>query len=183
MFNFEKALNTLLYVTEALGTPDFHKVFKVLYFAEREHLAKYGSPIVCDKFISMDYGPVPSKVYDILKAAKNDNGLPIKEDVKELVDSSIAVVGNYRVQAKVSPDLDFFSETELECLDKQLATCRDLDFTTLSNTSHDSAWKKAQGNYEMSVYDIAEAGGADETMISYIRSVFENEATLSGCPS
>ena len=66
-FNKEKATHSILYVANKLERRDLHKIFKILYFAERKHMQDWGRPIIGDTYIAMDAGPVPSRVYDILK--------------------------------------------------------------------------------------------------------------------
>jgi len=62
-FDQEKAVSAILYISkrliEAEGNiePDFHKIFKILYFADQKHLANYGRPIIGDHYIAMEHGP------------------------------------------------------------------------------------------------------------------------------
>ena len=72
-FNVEKTLNAVLYISERLKRSDFHKIFKILYFSDREHLMEYGRAITGDTYIAMEYGPVPSNLYDILKSVRGDS--------------------------------------------------------------------------------------------------------------
>lgn len=65
VFDANKSLQAVLYVVNRLKRRDFHKIFKVLYFADRTHLIKYGRPITGDTYIAMEYGPVPSMIYDM----------------------------------------------------------------------------------------------------------------------
>ena len=65
-FNECKTVNAVLYIVERLKRKDFHKIFKLLYFSDREHLNVYGRTITGDTYIAMADGPVPSNVYDIL---------------------------------------------------------------------------------------------------------------------
>lgn len=51
VFNSEKSLQAVLYIANRVERKDFHKIFKVLYFADREHLIKYGRPITGDTYI------------------------------------------------------------------------------------------------------------------------------------
>ncbi len=53
-FNFDKdkVLNVILYIAQHLKRKDFHKIFKILYFADREYLARYGMPITGDCYIA-----------------------------------------------------------------------------------------------------------------------------------
>lgn len=69
-FNRDKAIATVLFIAEKLikrygkNGADLHKIFKILYFADQKHLAKYGRPIVGDFYVAMREGGVPSKIYD-----------------------------------------------------------------------------------------------------------------------
>lgn len=44
-FNEMKMVNAVLYNVDKLKRKDFHKIFKILYFADRDHLAKYGRSV------------------------------------------------------------------------------------------------------------------------------------------
>ena len=81
-FNKDVALQAMLYVLSKLGTADMHKVSKILYFADRSHLSKYARSITGDDYIKMSYGPVPSNVYDIMKAVRGDSFLRIHRKLK-----------------------------------------------------------------------------------------------------
>ena len=78
-FDKTKALNALLYVANRVQRKDFHKIFKIVYFADRQHLAEWGRPITGDTYIAMDAGPVPSRMYDMLKIVRGDSYLPDTE--------------------------------------------------------------------------------------------------------
>jgi uncharacterized phage-associated protein len=49
-----------------------------MYFADRKHLEKYGRFICGDSYVAMKHGPVPSEIYDILKAVISDTVLSFK---------------------------------------------------------------------------------------------------------
>lgn len=73
IFNFEKSMQVILYISNRLKRTDFHKIFKILYFADQAHLSEYGRPISGDVYIAMKDGPVPTKIYDIFKAVRGDS--------------------------------------------------------------------------------------------------------------
>ena len=48
------------------GTMNFMKLIKLLYLADREALLQWGRPITTDRWVSMDHGPVVSRVYSLI---------------------------------------------------------------------------------------------------------------------
>lgn len=175
-FDQEKALAALLYVTTKLGelqnnAPSFHKVFKILYFADQKSLVEYGRPISGDYYVAMRHGPVPSTMYDMLKSARGDANF-IKND---FLLEHVEVFGNHYIKAKSFPDMDALSETDLECLDASVKENYKKNFSELQDKSHGGAWGKSDENDKMRPEDIAEEGGADREMIEYIKSNLENE--------
>ena len=71
-FNLSKSIQAVLYVSNRLQRKDFHKIFKILYFSDRNHMAKYSRSITGDTYIAMNDGPVPSNIYDIFKSVRGD---------------------------------------------------------------------------------------------------------------
>src|SRR5690606_4362468 len=69
-FNRAAALEAILYLAANSRDATLHRVFKLLYFAEKQHLEKYGRMITGDAYKAMEYGPVPSKSYDLTKMAR-----------------------------------------------------------------------------------------------------------------
>ena len=53
-----------------VGRMPYIKLVKLLYLADRESLTETGSPITGDRFISMKYGPVLSRVLDLIKESE-----------------------------------------------------------------------------------------------------------------
>ena len=42
-------------------------LLKMIYLADKQMLLQYGEPITFDKWVSMENGPLPSHVYDLIK--------------------------------------------------------------------------------------------------------------------
>ena len=141
-------------------------VFKYLYFADREHLAKYGSTIIEDRYIAMKYGAVPSIIYDAFKAIRGDG------DIKPKFQSfynAFEIKDKYILISKEKSDIEELSDSEIECLDKNIEDNKNLDFDKLSKKAHDDiAWKNADRDDIMDILDIAESGGASKEMLKYI---------------
>lgn len=170
-FNIRKTVEAIKLILSNLEGQrgDFHKIFKILYFAERHHLAEYGREITGDKYCAMKNGPVPSTIYDLLKALQagrnfGDTDYSNEIDVKEAFHISLI---NQNI------NFDIFSESDIECLLESIEDNKELSFGTLTNKSHDYAWKAADENNVMSIFDIAKAGGASEDVIHYISTSLE----------
>jgi uncharacterized phage-associated protein len=168
----ESTVNSMLYILNSLeGEVDFHRLFKILYFAERDHLVRYGKSITQDVYIAMDKGPVPSLAYDILKALRGEGLMAYYQQEFE---HYFQVVKKYHVIAKIKHDPDALSESVLECLHKAVVKYGHKSFKELTGLSHDDAWKNADKNSEINIFDIARAGGANPEMIAYIVVSSEN---------
>jgi len=174
-----KELHTTLYVVHGLGgVLDFHKIFKALYFADKNHLAKYGESILGDKYICMDFGPVPSTLYDRFKSL---HGRKHMSDM-ELWKDNFQAVPPHCIKATGLVNKDFLSESEINCLNEAIGDCKQLSFDQLVEKSHDAAWNNTAGNYPMDPNAIAQAGGANEDMLKYIELVEENRSTVISAP-
>ncbi len=172
----DKAIHASLYVLGKTGEADYHKVFKILYFAEQYHLKNYGLPLTGDAYQAMQYGPVPSFIYDVFKAAEKGVS-PFAEAIEMSNVFSVRRQGKKPlVTSRTEANLDELSETDLEALNLSIYENGDLNFEELVKKSHDLAWDKAEKSedIEMSYLDIAEAAGSTEEMLSYITVQAEN---------
>ncbi|MBS4056558.1 MAG: SocA family protein [Bacteroidales bacterium] len=171
-FNVDKSKAVLLYIAKQLGKVDLHKLFKILYFAEKKHLSIYGRLIVNDTYFAMKNGPVPSYIYDILKAIKGQ-GLVLKE-VHDSFSAAFEYLDNNTIIAKEDPNMDYLSQSAISCLTESIFENKDLCFNTLSDKSHDIAWNNPRPDNSMDMYKIALAADANIEMLKYISEVEEN---------
>lgn len=153
---------------------DYIKLFKIMYFAQREYLATYGLTIAEDTFKARKLGPVPSLTYKVVKMAENGGKA---EDLNGFT-SAIRVDAEQRVYAVAKPDMDYIADMEKEELDKIIAEYKDVDSKELSKLSHDAAYNAVCKRMEddpqqevLTLIDIARAGGASEAMVDHIRQV------------
>lgn len=177
LFQKETTLNSILYIAEKMGgKTDEHKIFKTLYFADMKHLSKYGRSITGDVYIAMEYGPVPSKTYDIFKAVRGDSFFSDKaDDIK----TYFHFVDKRTIETDRNCDLDWLSETDIECLDEAIKLCRDKTFSELTRLSHGPAWENTDRDKEMSVKDIMREVGEEENYIDYVTSNMELESAIA----
>jgi uncharacterized phage-associated protein len=66
LFDYRKATQALnFFATAAGGKIEMIRALKLVFFADRYHLRKYGRPVINDTYFAMKLGPVPSGVKDI----------------------------------------------------------------------------------------------------------------------
>lgn len=177
-FNEEKAISAVLHIAHELKARGkkigFHKIFKILYFADREHLATWGRPITGDYFVAMKDGPVPSAIYDIFKSIRGDNFFVPKDTYTQYFE-----VFSHWVTPKQEPDLDVLSETNLDSINKSIEENVHLTFNELVRKSHGRAWETAIKNQKISYKRMAQEAGANSEMIAYIRHNAGNSAVFA----
>jgi hypothetical protein len=176
-FDYKKATQTLLYIAVELSNPGFHKSFKVIYFAEQMYLRDWGNTLTGDVFIKMVDGPVPSNIYNLVKAAAGrDHGNSLGEEAIEYAKHHLTVQSGHLISALKQPNTDYLAQTEIGCLDHAIALCRDLSYADIKEMSHDRAWQAAEFKKPLDPLLIAAAGGADEVALDYLRESLSDNA-------
>lgn len=186
----DKIKATVLYVLEHMKNGvDYIHLFKVMYFAQQEHLVVYGSPIMEDSFLARKHGPVPAFTYKALRALEGKVAVE-SDEMKSFTDAlNVNIVdGHQIVTARQSCDLDELSGSNIKILDKWIARCKDVKAFDLSDMSHDKAWSKAKAQSEktgedtkITMWDMAKAGGATVGMLNVIRERQTNKRALELC--
>lgn len=168
----QKIKEVLLYILGKTGMLDYYHLMKILYLAERQHLARWGERITSDDYYALPHGPVPSRIYDSLKSVKEG---------KEGFLSDIVTVSSKTpvVTALRDADMGYLSKSEIEALDSAIAKNIVKSFAELEEMTHDKYYFKALENgRKMSVEDIARSGGASEQMVEFIREEMAFDQSL-----
>ena len=170
----------VLYILERMPEGvDYIHLFKTMYFAQQDHLVTYGLPIMNDTFAARKHGPIPKLTYKALQAAegkRNEEYPDLKEFIGALDVTEISGHQIVKASGRAKCDYEELAESNIEILDKWIARCKDVEAFKLSSISHDKAWKSAKDKSDrtgedinMTLYDIAEAGGATPDMLVVIR--------------
>ncbi len=167
-FDPEHALELVLYVASQLRYPTLHSVSKVLYFADREHLSRYGSLLSGDNYHAMQHGPVPSGIYNLMKAASGRQEPLIPQQFYDLVVRSLRIEGKHRITPLRQANLDLLSASQRECLDASIKANGRLSFERLTKKSHDAAWKSADENDLIDVKAIAKTLPNAKQVLAYL---------------
>jgi len=140
-FNAKKALEVILWLATKGHNSGYHALLKTLFFAEEYHLNHYGRPIVGDVYLAMEYGPVASTTYDILK----QEALAV-----ELLEDDLPFENvNKKITPLRKPNLSKLSPSDIEALEYAIEKYAHYDFKSLTDISHQHpAWKKAREHDE-----------------------------------
>ena len=172
--NILKTKAAFVYIISKFDGIDILRAFKILYFANKDHLARYGRAIIDDDFCALPNGPVPSNIYDAVKKAQGKTNYFPFEGIDEIVNAiNIDSSGefDYIIYSNEEPDCDELSKSDIECLERSYNENKDLSFKELSSKSHDLAWENAWETKHASkidVFNMARAAGAGEEMVNYI---------------
>ena len=175
LFDKMKTLNALLYVANRVQRKDFHKIFKIIYFADRQHLADWGRPITGDTYIAMDAGPVPSRLYDMLKIVRGDSYLPDTEGLSQY----FRVENWMYVHPLQDADLNKLSANEQEALSDAIAKYAALSYDEIKEKSHDVAWRSTARDFAINWDSIAREAGLDGEELECVNEFTKLETALS----
>ncbi len=132
-FDYQKATQAINYFARKYPEMQINKmkVIKLIWLADRYHLRKYGRSISGDEYIAMKFGPVASTVKDI---AENSDFLASEEITysKQYIEK----VDNNTIESVALPDMDVFSETDIEALNFAFKNFGEYDQFELANLSH-----------------------------------------------
>jgi uncharacterized phage-associated protein len=111
------------------GALDKLKLLKLLFFADRGHLAHQARPITGGHYVAMQHGPVHSELYDELRAPP--------------ATARWVQVEGHRVIADAPGNEDCLSTSDLEALHAANGKWGHFDGFSLRNITHQlEAWKK-----------------------------------------
>lgn len=147
VFNTEKAIEAILYIAASVEQPSFNHICKIIYFADKQHLEKYGRFICGDSYIAMKDGPIPSGMYNLLKVDS------AKQDFR--------VEDEFLVHLLRSAQLDYFSESDLECLNQ---ACQ----LSIKELSKDLSWQTVDENDYIKIEQIVASFSDADSLLDYL---------------
>lgn len=151
--NPEKTLEALIYIANREALPGW-RLLKVVYYADKRHLEKYGRSVTGDRYIAMENGPVPSLTRDLIEVSAFLPE-PVAGEAVMALERKLNAENRNAVHARRAPKMHVFSRTDVECLDWALATIGPMPYEELNRRSHDEpAYVNAPLNAEMSVEEM-----------------------------
>jgi len=156
-FDEKKATEMAAYLLEKSGGKMYYlQLIKLLYIADREALKRWGYPLTGDSYFSLPYGPVPSRIKDLI----TDD--PRVSDSKFW--TNYIKTENYEVSLVRKAPLGSLSQADIELLDEIFAEYGGLERFELVNMTHEfPEWQDPKGGCIPITYeDILEAVGRGE---------------------
>ena len=163
-FNEKKATQAAAHLLRLRGgRMSYMKLIKLLYLADREALLRWGRTISTDRYVSMDRGPVLSRVLDLATDGE-DPGTP------SIWASSITEPSNYEVELRGDAGDDELSEAEIQLLDQVFAKHGKMSRWELVKFTHTlPEWIDPRGSaIAISYRDILKAGGKSDLEIAAV---------------
>lgn len=167
-FDRDKALEVIVFIAQSLPSATLHSISKILYLSDKQHLQDYGRLICGDRYIAMEYGPVPSAVYNMMKVA--DSRATIDVDWDEIIQEAITIVNGRDVIAKRDCNMNLLSESEVECVQKTIVEYGNKTFGQLTDITHDSAWNASFQNDTISIDAIVSTLSNASEVLNYIHA-------------
>ena len=131
--SYNKAIEVIVWLANMQPGIDIYHVVKIMFFADKLHLNKYARPLVGDRYIKMQYGPVPSAIKDLI--TKN---MWLSPQQSEKISTAIDIIDekHYKIIPKRKADLSFFSKSDISCLTESFENYKNATFEELYTLTH-----------------------------------------------
>lgn len=154
------------------GPMPYIKLIKLLYLADRRSLVETGYTITGDRMVSMDHGPVLSRVYDCNKAEPTAESFWHKH---------VTAPSNYEVALREPTDGMSLSDYEEDVLREVFGLYGHLDRWKLVDYMHTlPEWEDPSGSsYPIDIRVILREAGKSDEEIEYIATLIESFRTFT----
>lgn len=142
--DIKKTVEASLYILNRVPYVTKHKLSKLLYFSDKRHLELYGRSITGNEYVKMEYGPVPSQAYNLMKEEDS-------EEARELEKGP-----GHQIKARRKADIEYLSESDIEVLENMIEVHGNKTFGQLKDESHDATWNAGVDNRKFTVDQFLE---------------------------
>lgn len=155
------------------GRMSYLKLIKLLYLVDREALIRWGRPVTTDRYVSMDQGPVVSRIYNLITGE-------LPPGIRTLWQEYISPRPNYEVELVTDPGDDELSQAEEDLIDHVFAEHGHKSRWALVDYTHDlPEWQDPNGSsIPISHRDILKAAHKSDAEIESIESELESLAAV-----
>lgn len=153
-YNKEKSVEMMIYIVSKVDNCDKHQLMKTCFFSDLNHLENYGRPVTGNNYIKMNYGPVPSEVYNMIQ--------------RPLPDEHYVKANGYNLSAMREANLKKLSKSDIKSINYAVELLSDMGFQERTEISHGHAWHSAELNQNISFELILEEIG-DKELLDYVQ--------------
>lgn len=144
------------YLAERIPGVTKKQICKLMFFADKDHLLRFGRTITGDTYFALEQGPVPSKGLDAINGRGDQSFI-----------DAIRTVGHlegWEFRLDAAPDLGALSKSDIAILDQIIERYGRFPAWKLEKLSHeDPAWLKAPQNGRMSFEDFFDGSSEANT--------------------
>jgi uncharacterized phage-associated protein len=153
------------------GRMSYLKLIKLLYLLDREALLRWGRPVTTDRYVSMDNGPVVSRIYDLIREER----APGTDSVWR---HYISAPQEWEVALIAEPETDELSRAEESLIEETFDHFGQMSRWDLVRASHElPEWQDPKGSAIPIEYrDILRAGDKTPSEIAAIEADLESLA-------
>jgi uncharacterized phage-associated protein len=157
------------------GSIKYLGLLKMLYIADRVSLQRMEQPITGDFYVSMDYGPVLSGVYDLIKGNPVGNALTLWSQF-------ISARHRHKILLRSDPGNQHLCQEEEEILEEVYRNFGHLDPFKVAEWTHSlPEWKDPHGSIiPISVQEVLHYLEKTDLEIQAIAEEAAREAYLNG---
>jgi len=129
----EKLTSTILYLLQGCAPvrPSKTSLLKMLYYVDSEHYRKHLTPVTGAQYVALERGPVVNDYKKLLAGLVQD---------KALKEHQAAIQGRKETKTEYlplrEPDMDLFSESEIEVIDDVICRFGRMSGAALSERTH-----------------------------------------------
>lgn len=130
------------------------KLIKLIYLAERLSFGRYGEPLVGDRLVSMNHGPVLSRVYDLMKGTSHSSERGWNAYISARHGHNVSLLNSANVTTPET-DLLALSDSDLEILQETWDQYGQTDRFDLVEYLHENMpeWEYPNGSSRPITYD------------------------------
>jgi uncharacterized phage-associated protein len=150
-FDYSKAKEVVLYIVNRLSGSDndTYHVVKAVFYADKFSLNEHGRTICGDMHAALEFGPVPSNIYNILKTVRRKTeDFSEDHELRTLISFHRNENNQESFRAIRDANMDFLSESDKRNLNLGIEMVKGKSFQELKDMTHTesayiSAWNKA----------------------------------------
>jgi len=147
-YDIEKLIDILTIFSRNQQDLDKMRISKLLYFIDKNHLQKYGSVILNDRYHRLSKGPIPSLALDLLNELFDPefkHSVTNKKIDKSYLSEYLEPYRKFQFKLKKESNFNSLSKSEIEVIDYVLTKYGSLTTEDLVELSHkDATWLKTK---------------------------------------